>query len=56
VCVHNIVKKKATEDSEVTIDGRGGPACEGPGRWIVVRERGIGVVEKGERHYYMLCQ
>jgi len=56
VCVHDIVEKKATENSKVTIDGRGCAAGEGPGVGIVVREGWIGVMEISERHYIILCQ
>lgn len=45
------VEQMATDESELPINRRGGSASEVPRFGLVVRQGGVGVLEKGNRHY-----
>ena len=44
----NVVEEVRVDEAEVTIDGCGGSAGEGPGSIVVVGHAGIGVLEEGD--------
>jgi hypothetical protein len=45
------VEERATYEAELTVDCRGGTTSEGPGFRLVVRKRGISVLEVRDCNY-----
>lgn len=50
VCTDDVVEEVGVDKAEVTIDGCGSAAGEGPGVVPVVRKRGISVLQEGDCH------
>lgn len=48
VCADDVVHEMGVDESEVTVDGCGGSASEGPGAVVVVWHTSVGVLEEGD--------